>query len=74
VESVDALIAQLIGIILRAQIDGSWERLKICLADTCRWAFFDASKNRRGHWCSMEVCGNRVKNRAYRARQSAASR
>ena len=71
VESVDALIAQLIGIILRAQIDGSWERLKICLADTCRWAFFDASKNRRGHWCSMEVCGNREKNRTYRARQSA---
>ena len=74
VESVDALIAQMIGIVLRAQIDGSWERLKICLDDTCRWAFFDASKNRRGHWCSMEVCGNRVKNRAYRARQSAASR
>ena len=74
VESVDALIAQLIGIILRAQIDGSWERLKICLADTCRWAFFDASKNRRGHWCSMEVCGNREKNRTYRARQSAPSR
>jgi len=73
-ESVDALIAQMIGIVLRAQIDGSWERLKICLDDTCRWAFFDASKNRRGHWCSMEVCGNRVKNRAYRARQSAASR
>lgn len=69
--SVDALIAQMIGIVLRAQIDGSWERLKICAADTCRWAFFDASKNRRGHWCSMEVCGNREKNRAYRERQAA---
>ncbi len=69
--SVDALIAQMIGIVLQAQIDGSWKRLKICGADDCRWAFFDASKNQRGHWCSMELCGNRVKNRTYRRRQSA---
>ncbi len=70
-DSVGALIAQMIGIVLRAQIDGSWSRLKVCAADDCRWAFFDSSKNRRGHWCSMEVCGNREKNRSYRARQSA---
>jgi len=71
--SVDALIAQMIGIVLRAQIDGSWERLKICAADSCRWAFFDVSKNRGGHWCSMEVCGNREKNRAYRERKASAA-
>ena len=70
--SVDDLIAQMIGIVLRAQIDGSWERLKICAADTCRWAFYDASKNRGGHWCSMKLCGNREKNRSYRARRSPA--
>lgn len=69
--SVDALIAQLIGIVLQAQINGSWERLKICAADSCRWAFYDASKNRGGHWCSMQVCGNRMKNRAYRERRAA---
>jgi len=73
VESIDALIAQMIGIVLQAQIDGTWPRLKVCAADDCRWAFFDSSKNRKGHWCSMEVCGNREKNRAYRARQTAAS-
>jgi predicted RNA-binding Zn ribbon-like protein len=71
--SIDALIAQMIGIVLRAQIDGSWERLKICAADSCRWAFFDVSKNRGGHWCSMEVCGNREKNRAYRERKASAA-
>lgn len=71
--SVDALIAQMIGIVLRAQVDGTWERLKICAADTCRWAFYDASKNRGGHWCSMELCGNREKNRAYRERKAAAT-
>lgn len=72
-ESVDALIAQMIGIVLRAQIDGTWERLKICAADTCRWAFYDASKNRGGHWCSMQLCGNREKNRSYRRRQATGS-
>ncbi|MFN8111761.1 MAG: CGNR zinc finger domain-containing protein [Solirubrobacterales bacterium] len=71
--TVDALIGQLIGSVLRAQIDGTWSRLKICAADSCRWAFYDSSKNRGGHWCSMELCGNRVKNRNYRARQSTSS-
>jgi predicted RNA-binding Zn ribbon-like protein len=69
--SVEALIAQLLGVVSQAQVDDTWRRLKICPADTCRWAFFDASKNRRGHWCSMEVCGNREKNRTYRAKQTA---
>jgi predicted RNA-binding Zn ribbon-like protein len=70
-DSVDRLAGQLIGIVLRAQIDGTWGRLKICVADTCRWAFYDSSKNRGGHWCSMEVCGNREKNRTYRERKVA---
>ncbi len=48
--------------------DGSWERLKICPADTCRVAFYDNSRNRSRTWCSMAVCGNRTKTRAYRAR------
>jgi len=68
VGSVDGLIAQLIGVVMRAQMDGTWSRLKVCAADTCRWAFYDGSKNRRGHWCSMEVCGSRHKARLYRAR------
>ena len=48
---------------------GTWERLKICPADACGWAFYDQSKNRSRRWCSMEVCGNRTKTRAYRQRQ-----
>lgn len=52
-----------------AMLDGTWARLKICAADTCRWAFYDASKNRSGTWCSMKVCGNRAKVREHRSRQ-----
>ena len=65
------LIGQAIGIIARAQERDEWRRLKICPAEDCRWAFYDASKNRGGTWCRMEVCGNRNKNRRYREGQSA---
>jgi predicted RNA-binding Zn ribbon-like protein len=49
-------------------VDGSWERMKACRADDCRWAFLDTSKNRSRCWCSMESCGNRAKVQAYRQR------
>ena len=53
-----------------AMRDGSWERLKLCERHTCRWAFYDRSRNRSGKWCSMEVCGNRTKVEAYRERHA----
>jgi len=43
-------------------------RLKLCVADDCRWAFYDRSKNHSRAWCSMEVCGNRAKSRTHRNR------
>lgn len=52
----------------RLVVRGDWERLKICPADDCRWAFFDRSRNRSRTWCSMRVCGNREKARAWRER------
>lgn len=67
-EGVDRGIGELLAIVLRAMADGSWLRLKACGEDTCQWAFYDKSKNRSGHWCSMSECGNRAKARAYRAR------
>lgn len=64
---------ELLLIIRRAQEDGTWERLSACANPTCRWVFYDRSRNRQGHWCEMAVCGNRLKNRALRARQSGSS-
>jgi predicted RNA-binding Zn ribbon-like protein len=72
--SVDDLIAQMVGIVFQAQVDSTWPRLKVCAAHDCRWAFYDSSRNRGGTWCQMEVCGNRVKNRTYRSRQSTATK
>jgi predicted RNA-binding Zn ribbon-like protein len=69
--SVDELLSLLIGIAFQAQVEGQWERLKLCRNDECQWAFFDGSRNRGGAWCEMEVCGNRIKNRHYRRRHRA---
>lgn len=54
--------------------EGAWERLKICPDDTCGWAFYDESRNRSRRWCSMDVCGNRQKVRAFRDREAAVAR
>jgi hypothetical protein len=49
---------------------GSWSRVKLCASPDCHWAFYDTSRSGRGRWCSMEVCGNRHKTRAYRERHA----
>jgi predicted RNA-binding Zn ribbon-like protein len=67
---VDGLCGELVSVAVAAMLDGSWERLKACR--NCRWAFYDESKNRSAHWCSMSLCGNRLKTRAYRRRRRSA--
>jgi hypothetical protein len=69
------LVAQdVVGAVLaaaqRLAVLDTWERVKICPADDCRWAFYDRSRNHSRTWCSMQVCGNREKARAWRGRRS----
>jgi predicted RNA-binding Zn ribbon-like protein len=59
--------------VAEAQASGAWKRMKACRKDTCGWLFFDASRNCSSSWCSMSICGNRVKTRAYRRRRKAPS-
>jgi hypothetical protein len=49
---------------------GRWKRIKLCASPDCRWAFHDTSRSGGGRWCSMDVCGNRHKTRAYRQRRA----
>jgi predicted RNA-binding Zn ribbon-like protein len=65
---VDGAIGAILAVAFAAMAEGSWTRLKVCPEETCRVAFFDHSKNRSRRWCSMEICGNRTKVRAYRKR------
>jgi predicted RNA-binding Zn ribbon-like protein len=67
---VDGALGRLLAIVDDAIGDGSWQRLKVCPADDCLWAFYDASRNRSAVWCDMRVCGNRAKVRGYRERHA----
>lgn len=52
----------------RVAFKGEWDRIKICPASDCLWAFYDTSRNLSKHWCSMKTCGNREKTRKFRER------
>jgi predicted RNA-binding Zn ribbon-like protein len=72
----DAVRERLVGLLLimrDAQRDGSWARLKACANDECLWAFYDRSRNHGGTWCNMSTCGNKLKNREFRARKRKAA-
>jgi predicted RNA-binding Zn ribbon-like protein len=60
----------LLAAVGEAMADGSWQRLKACRSDTCRWAFIDNARNRSRQWCDMAVCGNREKARTFRKRHA----
>ena len=67
---LDAALGAIVAVAYDAMRDGSWERLKTCR--NCSWAFWDESRNRSATWCSMTLCGNRLKVRRYRSRRAAA--
>lgn len=73
---VDGLVEAILGPItlsaLTLLVQSDVSRIKQCVGDHCGWLFFDTTKNRQRRWCEMEVCGNRAKQKAHRARLAAA--
>jgi predicted RNA-binding Zn ribbon-like protein len=67
---VSTALGCILAAVVRAADEGIWGRLKACSNDACQWAFYDRSKNHSGKWCTMEVCGNRMKARTFRQRQA----
>ena len=65
-KGVDGSLGRIVAAVYDAVRDGSWSRLKTCL--NCGWAFWDESRNRSATWCSMQLCGNRLKVRRHRAK------
>jgi predicted RNA-binding Zn ribbon-like protein len=63
-------IDEVVALAFDAMLEGTWERLKACR--NCHWSFYDYSPNRSATWCSMQLCGNRTKTRAYRRRRKTA--
>jgi predicted RNA-binding Zn ribbon-like protein len=68
-EGVDGAVGKLLAPVVEAMRSGDWARMKACSRDACRWVYYDHSRNRSSSWCSMAICGNREKTRAYRRRR-----
>jgi predicted RNA-binding Zn ribbon-like protein len=71
-DGVAGAIGSLLAAAFLAELDGRWERFRICDDPSCGEVFYDRSRNRSGRWCSMATCGNRNKVRAFRERHAPA--
>jgi predicted RNA-binding Zn ribbon-like protein len=69
---VDGALGAVVAAAVVAMWDGTWVRLKACPRPNCHWAFYDRSTNASATWCSMSICGGRVKaSNYYKRRRSA---
>ena len=59
-------MGRIVATLYSAMEDPDWTRLKLCSSQSCRWAFYDRSKNHSSRWCTMASCGNREKARRFR--------
>ncbi len=62
-DPVEAALASLLAAVRSAVDHGTWPRLKVCSRNSCRWAYFDRSRNRSSRWCTTAGCGNIMKMR-----------
>ncbi len=69
-EGAHGAIGRIVAAVAELAPTDEWKRLKTCRDEHCRVAFYDKSRNRSRAWCSMEVCGNRDKQRGYRERHA----
>jgi predicted RNA-binding Zn ribbon-like protein len=67
-DGLPGALAAMVAALAIGEADGTARRLKSCEAHSCRWVFYDQSRNGSSRWCTMSLCGARSKNRAYRRR------
>jgi predicted RNA-binding Zn ribbon-like protein len=72
VTGVVAAMGRIVATLYSAMENQNWTRLKLCSSQSCRWAFYDRSKNHSSRWCTMASCGNREKARRFRSHAHAA--
>jgi predicted RNA-binding Zn ribbon-like protein len=72
VGGVDGALGRIVAAVFAAMADEGWTQLKLCASPTCRWVFFDQSRNHSSRWCDMSSCGNREKAKRFRQRSTAA--
>ena len=62
-------IASLLAVLYESQLIGTWPRLRACRKASCRFAYYDRTKNASRAWCSMATCGNQAKAQRRRQRE-----
>jgi predicted RNA-binding Zn ribbon-like protein len=62
-------IASLLAIVYESELLGTWPRLRACRKPSCRFAYYDRTKNGSRAWCSMATCGNQAKAQRRRQRE-----
>jgi predicted RNA-binding Zn ribbon-like protein len=62
-------IASLLAVIYESELVGTWPRLRACRKPSCRFAYYDFTKNGSRAWCSMATCGNQAKAQRRRERE-----
>jgi predicted RNA-binding Zn ribbon-like protein len=62
-------IASLLATVYESQLLGTWNRLRACRKPSCRFAYYDRTKNASRAWCSMATCGNQAKAQRRRQRE-----
>jgi predicted RNA-binding Zn ribbon-like protein len=68
VGGVVGAMGRIVGSVFTAMTEPDWKRLKLCDSQTCRWVFYDQSRNHSSRWCDMAECGNREKAKRFRER------
>ena len=71
-QGVERAMGQLVAALFAAMGDPNWTRLRLCASRTCRWVFYDRSRNHSSRWCAMASCGNREKAKRFRGRAKGA--
>jgi predicted RNA-binding Zn ribbon-like protein len=69
----EGAIAALLAVAYEALLDGTWSRLRACRKSSCRFAYYDHTKNGSRAWCSMATCGNQAKAQRRRQRERSVS-
>ena len=65
---IDGFLGRLWVSIAAAQVEGVWQRFKVCASAECRAAFYDLAPNRSAKWC-RPGCGDLLRLRALRKRR-----
>src|SRR5260370_28091537 len=55
---VAGAMGRVVATVFTAMADDDWSRLKLCGSSTCRWAFYDPSRNHSSPSVTMASCAH----------------